>query len=97
MAIAELRALVDQLRDKLKSGVIALGAAQDGKVALLVAVTKDLVGRVRAGDLIKDMATEIGGTGGGRPELAQAGGKNPERLDAALTKVFELVEQALVK
>jgi len=75
--------------------VIALGSVQDGKVALLVAVTKDVVGRVRAGDLIKEMAAEIGGTGGGRPELAQAGGKNPERLDAALTKVFELVERVV--
>ena len=93
MAMTELRALVDQLRDKVKSGVIALGSVQDDKVALLVAVTKDLVGRVRAGEVIKDMAAEIGGTGGGRPELAQAGGKNPERLDAALVKVFELVER----
>ena len=60
--------------------MIALGAVQvKGKVSLLVAVTKDLVGRVRAGDLIKDMAGEVGGTGGGRPKkLAQAGGKNPE-------------------
>jgi alanyl-tRNA synthetase len=97
MAMTELRALVDQLRDKVQSGVIALGSVQEGKVALLVAVTKDLIGRVRAGDLIKEMATEIGGTGGGRPELAQAGGKNPERLDAALTKVFELVERAVGK
>jgi alanyl-tRNA synthetase len=97
LAITELRTLIDQLRDKIKSGVIALGAVQDGKVALLVAVTKDVVGRVRAGDLIKDMAMEISGTGGGRPELAQAGGKNPERLDAALTKVFELVDRALSK
>ena len=55
LGIAELRALVDQLRDKHKSGVIALGAVQEGKVSLLVAVSKDLVGRVRAGDLIKDM------------------------------------------
>ena len=97
LGIAELRALVDQLRDKHKSGVIALGAVQEGKVSLLVAVTKDLVGRVRAGDLIKDMAGEVGGTGGGRPELAQAGGKNPERLDAALAKVFGLVERAAGK
>lgn len=95
LGMAELRTLVDQLRDKHKSGVIALGAVQEGKVALLVAVTKDLVGRVRAGDLIKDMAAEVGGTGGGRPELAQAGGKNPERLDAALQKVFELMERTL--
>jgi alanyl-tRNA synthetase len=92
LGMAELRALADQLRDKMKSGVVALGSAQDGKVSLLVAVTKDLIPRVRAGDLIKDMAGEVGGTGGGRPELAQAGGKNPEGLDAALAKVFEIVE-----
>ena len=64
---------------------------------MLVAVTKDLIPRVRAGDLIKDMAGEVGGTGGGRPELAQAGGKNPEGLDAALSKVFEVVARAAEK
>ncbi|MBI4400957.1 MAG: alanine--tRNA ligase [Nitrospirae bacterium] len=95
MDVAELRALADRLRDKLKSGVIALGAVNDGKVSLLVVVTKDLVSRVRAGDLIRDMAAEVGGTGGGRPEMAQAGGKNPERLGAALEKVFELVERTV--
>ncbi|WP_447977004.1 alanine--tRNA ligase [Candidatus Nitrospira bockiana] len=94
LAVAELRALADQVRDKIKSGVVALGAVQDGKVSLIVAVTKDLVGRVRAGDLIKEMAAEVGGTGGGRPELAQAGGKHPERVDPALGKIFELVEKA---
>jgi alanyl-tRNA synthetase len=94
-AMTELRELDDQLRENMQSVVIALGSVQDGKVALLVAVTKDVVGRVRAGELIKEMAAEIGGTGGGRPELAQAGGKNPERLDAALTKVFELVERVV--
>lgn len=91
-----MRALADQLRDKLKSGVIALGAAsKDGKVSLLVVVTKDLVGKLKAGELIKAMATEVGGTGGGRPEMAQAGGKDPSRLDAALEKIFGLVEAAL--
>ena len=90
-----MRALADQLRDKMKSGVIALGAANDGKVTLLVVVTKDLVPRLKAGELIKDMAAEVGGTGGGRPEMAQAGGKHPERLGAALEKVFGLVESAL--
>ena len=94
LGMAELRTLADQLRDKMKSGVVALGSAQDGKVSLLVAVTKDMIGRVRAGEIIKDMAVEVGGTGGGRPELAQAGGKNPERLDAALAKVFDLVDKA---
>ncbi|GKS64680.1 alanine--tRNA ligase [Nitrospira sp.] len=91
-----MRALADQLRDKMKSGVIALGAALgDGKVSLLVVVTKDLIGRLKAGDLIKAMAAEVGGSGGGRPEMAQAGGKDPAKLDAALEKVFDLVERAL--
>ncbi len=91
-----MRALADQLRDKLKSGVVALGApTDDGKVALLVVVTKDLTGKLKAGDLIKVLAAEVGGTGGGRPEMAQAGGKDVSRLDAALEKVFGLVESAL--
>jgi len=90
-----MRALADQLRDKLKSGVVALGAANDGKVSLLVIVTKDLIDRLKAGDLIKEMAAEVGGTGGGRPEMAQAGGKDPARLDGALEKVFGLVERTL--
>jgi alanyl-tRNA synthetase len=91
-----MRTLADQLRDKLKSGVVALGAAtEDGKVSLLVVVTKDLIGKLKAGDLIKVMAAEVGGTGGGRPEMAQAGGRDPARLDAALEKVFGLVETSL--
>jgi alanyl-tRNA synthetase len=91
-----MRALADQLRDKLKSGVIALGAATGGdKVSLLVVVTKDLIGTIKAGEIIKAMATEVGGTGGGRPEMAQAGGKDPAKLDAALEKAFSLVETTL--
>ena len=90
-----MRALADQLRDRLRSGVVALGAANDGKVSLLVVVTKDLVGRLKAGELIKEMAADVGGTGGGRPEMAQAGGKNPEGLGRALEKVFGLVQKAL--
>jgi alanyl-tRNA synthetase len=90
-----MRALADQLRDKLKSGVVALGAANDGKVSLLVVVTKDLIARLKASDLIKEMASEVDGTGGGRPEMAQAGGKDPAKLDVALEKVFELVERIL--
>ena len=93
----ELRTLADRLRDKLGSGVIALGSAKEGKAALLVVVTKDLTARLRAGDLIREMAAVIGGTGGGRPEMAQAGGKNPEGLNTALEKVFGLVEQAVGK
>jgi alanyl-tRNA synthetase len=91
-----MRELADQLRDRMKSGVVALGAVTaDGKVSLLVVVTKDLTGKLKAGDLIKVMAAEVGGTGGGRPEMAQAGGKDPSRLDAALEKVFGLVESSL--
>ena len=91
-----MRTLADQLRDKMKSGVIALGAVmEEGKVSLLVVVTKDLIGRLKAGDLIKPMAVEVGGTGGGRPEMAQAGGKDSSRLDAALEKIFSLVETTL--
>jgi alanyl-tRNA synthetase len=93
--VSAMRALADQLRDKMKSGVIALGGVSDEKVSLLVVVTKDLSTRVKAGDLAKAMATEVGGTGGGRPEMAQAGGKNPAGLPAALEKVFGLVESAL--
>jgi alanyl-tRNA synthetase len=94
---AALRALADRIRDKLQSGVIALGAAKDEKVSLLVVVTKDLSKKLRAGDLIRDMAAEVGGTGGGRPEMAQAGGKDPEKLGAALEKVFELVEKTFAR
>jgi alanyl-tRNA synthetase len=95
--MAGLRALGDRLRDQVRSGVIGLGGVADGKVALLLIVTKDLTARVKAGDVIKPVAAEVGGTGGGRPELAQAGGKHAERLDAALAKVFEAVEQATGK
>ncbi len=93
----ELRTLADEIRDKLKSGVVALGGVKDDKVSLLVVVTKDLTGQLKAGELIKDMAAAVGGTGGGRPEMAQAGGKNPEGLAMALEKIFALVEQSTGK
>ncbi len=93
-----MRALADRLRDKLKSGVVALGAVTaEDKVSLLVMVTKDLTGSLKAGEIIKVMAAEVGGTGGGRPEMAQAGGKEPAKLDRALEKVFELVERSLAR
>ena len=89
-----LRDLADKLRDKLGRGVVALGSEQDGKALLLVAVTKDLVGRVKAGDLVREAAKLVGGSGGGRPDLAQAGGANPAGLEQALEKVAELVKAA---
>jgi alanyl-tRNA synthetase len=88
----DLRTLADSVRDKLKSGVIALGSVKDDKASLLVAVTKDLAARFPAGELIKPLAAEIGGTGGGRAEMAQAGGKGIDRLDAALAKIASVVE-----
>ncbi len=75
-----LREMADRLRDKLGSGVVALGCQFDGKANLLVAVTRDLTDRLRAGELVAAMAAEVGGRGGGRPDLAQAGGTQPEHL-----------------
>jgi alanyl-tRNA synthetase len=89
-----LRELADKLRDKLARGVVALGSEQDGKAVLLVAVTKDLTGRLKAGDLVKEAARLVGGKGGGKPDLAQAGGPDPAGLDKALAKVVELVRAA---
>jgi alanyl-tRNA synthetase len=86
-----LRELSDSLKDRLGSGVLAIGTEKDGKATLLVAVTKDLTGRFKAGDLIKGLAPLIGGSGGGKPELAQAGGSMPEKLGEALEKLYELV------
>jgi alanyl-tRNA synthetase len=80
----ELRNLADTFRGKLKSGVVLLGTDADGKVTLLAAVTADLLSRVSADDLAKAMAPVVGGRGGGKPDLAQAGGKDPERIEAAL-------------
>jgi alanyl-tRNA synthetase len=86
-----LRAVVDSVRERLPSGVTFLGAVSDGKVNLVSAVTKDLTGRVHAGKLIQEVAKSVGGGGGGRPDLAQAGGKNPTELDRALAGVYDLV------
>jgi alanyl-tRNA synthetase len=90
-----LRELADKLRDKLGKGVVALGAEQDGKAILLVAVTKDLTNKVKACDLVKEAAKLVGGSGGGKPDLAQAGGSDPAGLDRALARVTELASAAL--
>jgi alanyl-tRNA synthetase len=91
-----LRQLGDRLRDSLQSGVVVLGAEVDGSAALLAMVTPDVVGRgVRAGDIIRAASGHVDGRGGGRPELAEAGGKNPAGLDAALASVEDTVRGAL--
>ncbi len=93
----ELRGHGDALLDKLGSGVVVLGAADHdkGKASLLVKVSRDLTDRVRAGDLVAALAVDVGGKGGGRPDMAQAGGRLPENLAGAIEKAWALVEQAL--
>src|SRR5712691_3435475 len=86
-----LRAVVDRLREQLGSGVICVASVQDGKVNLVAAVSKDLTGRFHAGRLVQEVAKAAGGSGGGRPELAQAGAKDPTRVDQALAKVYEFI------
>jgi alanyl-tRNA synthetase len=92
---AQLRTLVDQLRDKIGSGVVVLGSASNGNVALIVGVTKDLTARVQAGKVIGPVAQKVGGKGGGRPDLAEAGGKDASALDAALDGAYGVVEGLL--
>jgi alanyl-tRNA synthetase len=89
-----LRAVVDTLRDRLGSGVVCVGSVLDGKINLVAAVTKDLTGRFHAGKLIQAVAKVVGGGGGGRPDLAQAGGKDAAKLDAALELVYDLVAKS---
>ena len=91
----QMRTLVDNLRNKLGSGVVVLGSAQDGKVALIVGVTKDVMERLPAGKIIASIAERVGGKGGGRPDLAEAGGKDPAQLDAALSDAYRVVDQML--
>jgi alanyl-tRNA synthetase len=91
----QMRTLVDQLRDKLGSGVVVLGSATNGNVSLIVGVTKDLTARIQAGKVIGPVAQKVGGKGGGRPDLAEAGGKEPASLDAALGEAYGVVESLL--
>jgi alanyl-tRNA synthetase len=92
----QLRTLVDNLRNKLGSGVVILGSAQeDGKVALITGVTKDLTSRLSAGKIIAPLAKKVGGSGGGRPDMAEAGGKDAHALNAALASAPEIVRALL--
>jgi alanyl-tRNA synthetase len=90
-----LRETVDQLKNKLKSAVIVLGSKQDGKVQLIAGVTPDLISKLKAGELVNFVANQVGGKGGGKPDLAMAGGTEPENLSAALNSVISYVEGKL--
>jgi alanyl-tRNA synthetase len=90
-----LREAVDRLKDQLKSAAIVLGAVADGKVSLIAGVTPDLVGKVKAGELVNFVAQQVGGKGGGRPDMAQAGGTDTAKLPGALASVQAWVEQRL--
>ena len=93
--INALRSTMDKLRDKLKSAALVLASTGGGKVTLIAGVTPDLTGKVKAGELVNFVALQVGGKGGGRPDMAQAGGTDPERLPAALASVRGWVEQKL--
>ena len=92
-----LRQLGDRLRDRIGSGGVVLGAVIDGKPSLLAMVTPDVVARgVKAGDIVRETAAMVDGRGGGRADIAEAGGKDPEKLDEALAAVAALVGRGLV-
>jgi len=87
------RGLADQLRDRIKSGVVLIGGEKDGKAVLMVAATQDVVKRgINAGALLRELAKEVNGRGGGKPDLAQGGGEDPSRISAAFDKLYELVK-----
>jgi len=90
-----LRQMVDSLRQKLGSGVVVLASAEDGKVALITAVTKDLIPRLHAGKIVQELAKMVGGSGGGRPDLAEAGGKDTSAIESTLGNVYPLLERLL--
>ncbi len=90
-----LRETMDKLKDKLKSAAIVLGAVEDGKVTLIAGVTADLTAKVKAGELVSFVARQVGGKGGGRADMAQAGGTDPTKLSAALDSVADWVKQRI--
>ncbi len=90
-----LRDAVDKFKDKLQSAIVVLGSVDGGKVHLAAGVTKDNIGKIKAGDLIKPVAEQVGGKGGGRPDFAQAGGTDADALDQALESVAPWVAEQL--
>jgi len=91
-----LRETIDKLKGRFRSAAIVLGSTEGGKVTLIAGVTSDLTGKIKAGDLVNHVAMQVGGKGGGRPDMAQAGGNNPEALPAALQSVRSWVAERLL-
>jgi len=92
----ELREAVDRIKDKLGSGIVLLGAKTGGKAMLICAVTKDLTDQFNAGQIIRELSGIVGGKGGGRPDMAQGGGDNPEKLEEALESIYSLIVEETV-
>jgi alanyl-tRNA synthetase len=90
-----LRELADQIRNKLQSCALVLGSVSEGKVTLIAAVTPDLTAKIKAGDLVNQVASQVGGKGGGRPDMAQAGGTLPDHLPKALSQVSDWIQTQL--
>ena len=93
--VTALRETMDKLKDKLKTAAIVLASVSDGKVSLIAGVTADSTGKIKAGELVNFVAQQVGGKGGGRPDMAQAGGTNPAALPAALAAVNDWVSAKL--
>jgi alanyl-tRNA synthetase len=90
-----LRTMVDDFKNQLGSAIIVLGITEENKVSLIVGVTKDLVSKIRAGELVNFVAQQVGGKGGGRPDMAQAGGTQPQNLDSAIVSVQTWLQEKL--
>jgi alanyl-tRNA synthetase len=90
-----LRTIADQIRNQVKSGIVVLASAGEGKVHIIVAVTPDLTSRIKAGQIVKDLAPIVGGAGGGRPDFAEAGGKHPEKIAEMLAASQSVVARLL--
>ncbi|HQG49417.1 MAG TPA: DHHA1 domain-containing protein, partial [Sedimentisphaerales bacterium] len=94
-SVDRAREAIDMLKKKAKSAVVVLAYEEEGKVILLAGVTDDLIKKIKAGDIVKTIAPIVDGGGGGKPQLAQAGGKNPAKIDEALAKANEMIQTAL--
>ncbi|GMV93760.1 MAG: alanine--tRNA ligase [Candidatus Hydrogenedentota bacterium] len=90
-----LRLVMDKLRERVPSGVVVLGSGSEGKASLCVAVSKDLTGKIKAGDIVKRLAPIVGGGGGGRPDMAQAGGKQPEKVGEAIRMAPDVIKELI--